>query len=108
VTTRYETWHQLLCDTDGSAALPVLEPIEPECAVEPARAPGLALQLTNFLRDVADDLDLGREYLPREDLRTSDVGLSARHVDDNFVRLIRCEIDRAQARVAIVACEPVR
>src|SRR5262249_8433127 len=31
---------------------------------------GVALQLTNILRDVADDLRLGRLYLPLEDLRT--------------------------------------
>ena len=35
----------------------------------PARALGLAFQLTNFLRDVGEDLDRGRVYLPQEDLR---------------------------------------
>ena len=58
---------------DGSAAvigemmLPILEPLTPD-ALEPARDLGNAFQLTNFLRDVAEDLDRGRVYLPQEDL----------------------------------------
>jgi phytoene synthase len=38
-------------------------------AVPPARALGMAFQLTNFLRDVGEDLHRGRVYLPEEDLR---------------------------------------
>ena len=30
---------------------------------------GVAFQLTNILRDVREDADMGRVYLPREDLR---------------------------------------
>ena len=73
-TSRYETWEDLLGYMEGSAAvigemmLPVLEPTSPE-AKEPARSLGLAFQLTNFLRDVDEDLDRGRVYLPQEDLR---------------------------------------
>lgn len=72
--TRYQTWGDLLDYMDGSAAvigemmLPVLQPRSPE-AIGPARALGLAFQLTNFLRDVAEDLDRGRIYLPQEDLQ---------------------------------------
>ena len=64
----YETWGDLLGYMDGSAAvigemmLPVLRPGTD--AVAPARALGLAFQLTNFLRDVGEDLDRGRVYLP--------------------------------------------
>jgi phytoene synthase len=50
--------------------LPVLRPRSPE-AFEPARALGFAFQLTNFLRDVGEDLDRGRVYIPQEDLRRS-------------------------------------
>ena len=59
--------------TDGSAAvigemmLPILEPSSP-AAMSHARDLGTAFQLTNFLRDVAEDLDRGRLYLPLEDL----------------------------------------
>ena len=69
----YETWADLLAYMDGSAAvigemmLPVLNPTTD--AVVPARALGLAFQLTNFLRDVGEDLDRGRVYIPQEDLR---------------------------------------
>ena len=38
-------------------------------AKAPARALGLAFQLTNFLRDVDEDLDRGRVYVPQADLR---------------------------------------
>ena len=51
----------------GEMMLPVLEPTSP-AAREPARALGLAFQLTNFLRDIADDLDRGRVYLPQDEL----------------------------------------
>jgi phytoene synthase len=80
-TTRYETWDDLCGYMEGSAAvigemmLPVLEPSSP-MAREPARALGLAFQLTNFLRDVDEDLDRGRVYMPQEDLRRFGVDLS--------------------------------
>jgi phytoene synthase len=73
--TRYETYDNLLKYMEGSAAvigtmlLPVLAPADREAAREPARQLGLAFQLTNFIRDVAEDLDRGRVYLPQEDLR---------------------------------------
>jgi len=74
--TRYATYDDLLAYMEGSAAvigtmmLPVLEPLPgmEEKAREPARQLGLAFQLTNFLRDVAEDLERGRVYLPMEDL----------------------------------------
>lgn len=75
VVSRYETYDDLLVYMDGSAAvigtmlLPVLGPGDPVAAREPARQLGLAFQLTNFLRDVAEDLERGRVYLPQADLR---------------------------------------
>ena len=79
-TSTYETWADLCGYMEGSAAvigemmLPVLEPTSP-MAKEPARALGLAFQLTNFLRDVDEDLDRGRVYMPQEDLRRFGVEL---------------------------------
>src|SRR3954451_20689021 len=58
----YETYDDLVDYMDGSAAvigemmLPILEPRSID-AVAPARDLGLAFQLTNFLRDVDEDLD---------------------------------------------------
>ena len=80
-TTTYETWEDLCGYMEGSAAvigemmLPVLQPTSP-AAKESARSLGLAFQLTNFLRDVDEDLDRGRVYVPQEDLRRFGVELS--------------------------------
>jgi phytoene synthase len=51
----------------GEMMLPVLEPTS-GAAFEPARSLGLAFQLTNFIRDVGEDLERGRVYLPADEL----------------------------------------
>lgn len=100
--TRYETFDDLCGYMEGSAAvigemmLPVLEPTSPR-AVAPARALGLAFQLTNFLRDVGEDLDRGRVYLPQADLRRFGADPFRRTVDESWRALMRFEIDRARA-----------
>jgi 15-cis-phytoene synthase len=69
----YATYEDLRRYVYGSAAviglqmLPILEPLTPQ-ATERARALGEAFQLTNFVRDVGEDLDRGRVYFPAEDL----------------------------------------
>jgi phytoene synthase len=98
---RYETWDDLLVYMDGSAAvigemmLPVLRPTSPT-ALGPARDLGLAFQLTNFLRDVDEDLGLGRVYVPQEDLARFGADPAARTVDDAWVALMRFEIERCR------------
>jgi 15-cis-phytoene synthase len=53
----------------GLQVLPVLGTVGPRHEAAPyAAALGKAFQLTNFLRDVAEDLDRGRVYLPADEL----------------------------------------
>lgn len=98
----YETWDDLLDYMDGSAAvigemmLPILEPSDPGAARPRARDLGNAFQLTNFLRDIDEDLDRGRQYVPQEDLRRFGVDLAQRTVTDGFVDLMRFEIARCR------------
>ncbi len=97
----YATWDDLLGYMDGSAAvigemmLPILEPTSP-AAVAPARDLGFAFQLTNFLRDVAEDLDRGRVYLPQEDLAHFDADPCRRVVDGTWRDLMAFEIERCR------------
>ncbi|WP_084513080.1 phytoene/squalene synthase family protein [Nocardia mikamii] len=72
---RYADMGELREYMRGSAAaiglqlLPVLGTVVPVAEAEPAAAAlGEAFQLTNFLRDVAEDLDRGRIYLPGDAL----------------------------------------
>jgi len=73
--TDYPTYAELDRYMHGSAAviglqmLPVLGTVTaPERARPHAAALGVAFQLTNFLRDVGEDLDRGRVYLPADEL----------------------------------------
>ena len=99
--TRYETWDDLLGYMDGSAAvigemlLPILEPTDP-AALGPARDLGFAFQLTNFLRDVDEDLDRGRVYLPAEDLDRFGADPWRRTADDPWRALMCFEIERCR------------
>ncbi|MFI6348184.1 phytoene/squalene synthase family protein [Streptomyces sp. NPDC050560] len=72
-TTDYPTWDDLARYMHGSAAviglelLPVLGTVVPhEEAAPHAASLGVAFQLTNFLRDIGEDLDRGRIYLPAD------------------------------------------
>jgi phytoene synthase len=101
-TNTYQTWEDLRDYMEGSAAvigemmLPVLEPSNIS-AKAPARSLGLAFQLTNFLRDVAEDLDRGRVYIPQDDLRLFDVDLERREVTQQWRALMAYEIERNRA-----------
>ncbi|MCU4185347.1 phytoene/squalene synthase family protein [Acidiferrimicrobium sp. IK] len=100
---RYPTFADLLGYMDGSAAvigemmLPILE-ASPRAALEPARDLGIAFQLTNFCRDVAEDLDRGRVYLPVEDLDRFDAwtALERREMTPEWAELMRFEIERTR------------
>jgi len=60
---------------------------------------GVAFQLTNILRDIREDAERGRIYLPAEDLRrfgVSEDDLRAGRRDEGFLRLMRFEAARAR------------
>lgn len=67
--------------------------------LQEAIALGIANQLTNILRDVGEDAQRGRIYLPLEDLERfnySEADLFNGVVDDRWRSLMKFEIDRAQ------------
>ena len=97
----YETFEDLLDYMDGSAAVigemmvPILEPLSPS-AFPHARDLGIAFQLSNFWRDVGEDLDRGRVYLPQEDLRKFDADPWLRRVTPEWRELMAFEIARTR------------
>ncbi|WP_337867103.1 presqualene diphosphate synthase HpnD [Ignavibacterium sp.] len=60
---------------------------------------GIALQLTNILRDLSKDVDQGRIYLPQEDFlkfNYSESQLYQKILNDNFKSLMKYEVERAK------------
>jgi phytoene synthase len=101
---RYATYDDLYRYVYGSAAvigammLPVLGSTHPQ-ARDRAMDLGVAFQLTNFLRDVAEDWDRDRIYLPLEDLERFGVterDFRARRVGPSFQRLLAFEAQRTR------------
>lgn len=70
----------------------------PDEAYRPARMLGRAMQYINFIRDIAEDLDLGRTYLPAEALASAGLRsldpAEAKRRAPAFRRFVRGEIDR--------------
>jgi len=101
--SRYETFEELYQYCYRVAAITGLMCIE----IFTYRSPrtkeyavnlGIALQLTNILRDVKEDAERGRVYLPQEDLRRfgyDENDLFNNVVNDNFRALMKFECDRA-------------
>lgn len=68
-------------------------------ALEYAEKMGVAMQLTNILRDVREDAEMGRIYLPAEDLGR--FGIAEKQilegtVNDDFRKMMRFQISRAR------------
>jgi len=102
---RYETYEALQRYMRGSASAVgvmmchVLGSGQNQTALEAAMKLGEAMQLTNFLRDVGEDLDRDRIYLPLEDLdrfRVTEDEVMNGIISDRFVSLMKFEIDRAR------------
>jgi phytoene synthase len=109
----YETWEDLerycegVASTVGVMCAHVFGvpggPRQLDIALGHARTLGIAMQLTNILRDVGEDARNGRCYLPNEELRRfsldRDEVLGAANIanDPRWHRLMTFEISRARA-----------
>ncbi|NQV26063.1 MAG: phytoene/squalene synthase family protein [Rhodopirellula sp.] len=70
-----------------------------DAALKSAADCGLAFQLTNILRDLAEDADNGRVYLPAEDLARFEMtpaDISGRVMDERFHQLMTFQVARAE------------
>lgn len=103
---RFQTWENLSEYIWKVACAVGLVSIRLFGCTDPASEPyaialGRALQLTNILRDIREDLDNGgRIYLPLDDLARfgySEADLAAKQYDARFLALMAFEADRAQA-----------
>ncbi|HSV62553.1 MAG TPA: squalene/phytoene synthase family protein [Chthoniobacterales bacterium] len=101
---RYQTFEDLrlychrVASAVGLVSIEIFGYRNPGCR-DYAMELGLALQMTNIIRDVGKDLSSGRIYLPQEDLARFDYPESAlreRKHNDAFVRLMEFESDRAE------------
>jgi phytoene synthase len=101
---RFGTWVELqeytyrVASTVGLVCLPLFGATHPD-SVKYAETLGHALQLTNILRDVGEDLENGhRIYLPLQDLHRfqyTERDLLARNYDDRFRALMHYQAGRA-------------
>lgn len=99
--TSWASWPELRdVYMEGSAAvigemmLPVLRPRDHAAALGPARSLGLAFQLTNFLRDVGEDLERGRVYLPADELAAHGADPWLRRVTPEWRTFMAAQIKR--------------
>ena len=71
-----------------------------DAALKSAADCGLAFQLTNILRDLGEDVDNGRVYLPAEDLARFEMtpaDISNRVMDERFHQLMAFQVERAES-----------
>jgi phytoene synthase len=109
--TGYQSYADLERYMYGSAAViglqmvPVLEPLDDRAAIH-ARILGEAFQMSNFIRDVGEDLRRGRVYLPQEDLDRFGVtraDLSPGPTPPHVVDLLRFEVARTRELYRLAA-----
>jgi phytoene synthase len=100
---RYETFDDLylfayrVAGVVGLMMTPVLGYKNP-AAMDHAEKLGVAMQLTNILRDVKEDKEMDRIYIPQDEIRS--FGLDADYffeekMSENFRKLMKHQIDRA-------------
>jgi 15-cis-phytoene synthase len=109
--TTYSSWEELevycrcVAGAIGRLSLGVFGPLpgvrDAQRASEYADTLGLALQLTNILRDLREDAEHGRSYLPAEDLEkfgcSADFGGQDVPAEGDFRGLVQHEVQRARA-----------
>jgi 15-cis-phytoene synthase len=102
--TQYATFEELrvycyrVASAVGLVSIEIFGYRNPDCRKYAVEL-GLALQMTNILRDVSKDLENGRIYLPQEDLArfAYSTGALRGHVyDQRFLELMRFEAERAE------------
>jgi len=115
----YETYEDLLEYVYGSAAViglemvPILGPLHND-AFEAAKKLGIAFQLANFIRDVDEDLDRSRVYLPIKELAQFGVTremLEERALTPEIIEALKFQIARvrqlqSEAAPGIAMLEP--
>ena len=118
--TEYQTYDDLMEYVYGSAAViglqmvPILGASDPK-AYEAAQKLGIAFQLANFIRDVSEDLDRGRIYLPLDDLKAAGVSkemLAAKKLTPEIKQALQYQIERVrrlqrEAAEGITLLDPV-
>jgi 15-cis-phytoene synthase len=101
---RYATWDELrvychrVASAVGLVSIEIFGYKNPQCR-DYAIALGLALQMTNIIRDVATDLKADRIYLPAQDLARfhyNEEDLRSRLADSRFIQLMNFEAARAE------------
>lgn len=107
--TRYNNYEELMTYVYGSAVviglemLPILGYSDPR-AIEAATALGTAFQLANFIRDIDEDIDRGRIYMPLDELQrfgVSEAMLLNRKLTPEIVEAIKFQIARVRELQAI-------
>lgn len=105
---RYASFDELylycyrVAGTVGLMTLPILGTspgVSIDEASHPAISLGIGFQLTNILRDVGEDLERGRIYLPQDELQAfglCDDDLYRAEVSPQYVEFIKFQIDRAR------------
>jgi len=117
--TEYANYEALMEYVYGSAAVIGLEMVPilgalSQGAYEPAEKLGIAFQLANFIRDVSEDLDRGRIYLPQDELAQFGVDremLEERKLTPQITAALKFQLERVrqlqrEATPGILQLEP--
>ncbi len=106
--TRFPTFDDLMHYMEGSAIpvgrsmtyiLGVRSPYLLQQALSRADSLSVAMQLSNFWRDIWQDWKIGRIYLPQEDLerfRVKEQDIAQQRITPNFIQLLEHQIERTQ------------